>query len=194
MDINNLAVSIAIGFVAGISTLLIVSMVLIPVSYVMNRFIYHHSIMRIALGFVAFVLFPFFFVGMIIMYFTGLRPAHYFGLIPVYLQMTESVEPTGTFAFLFKILSVIPHPFLGSVDTADGVAAYQASMNPLLAAEGIPRLDEGLERRWTAAGDIPDDARWNETMRELKEPCENMFFPKNLSTASAVAPPVPVDP
>jgi len=145
---------------------LLVTMILIPVSYVMNRFIYHHSIMRLLLGFVAFVLFPFVFIGMIIMAFTGLRPAHYFGLIPASLQTSVPVEPVGFFAFFFKVMTIITHPFLGFMNLEEDVAGYKASIEPLMAPANSPVVNEALFKAAGAAGIIDNDAEWNATMEQ----------------------------
>jgi hypothetical protein len=191
MDMNNLANSFGIGLAAGISTLLLVTMILIPVSYVMNRFIYHHWIMRVALGFVAFVLFPFFFIGMIIMAFAGLRPAYYFGLIPSYLQTTTPGEPEGFFAIFFKILSIIPHPFLGFMNTEEDIAGYKASVEPLMAAAGSPVVNEELFNAARDAGTIEDDVKWNVVMDRLTPQFQAMFFPVTPLPVVAPAAPLP---
>lgn len=186
---NNLATSFGIGLATGISTLLLVTMILLPVSYMMNRFIYHHWIMRLTLGFVALVLFPFFFIGMIIMTFAGLRPAHYFGLIPTYLQASIPGEPVGFFASFFKILSILYHPFLGFMNSEEDVAGYKASVAPLLAPMGAPVVNEALFKEAAAAGIIENDAEWAVTMERLKAPFQEMFFPPS---SPAVAPASPV--
>jgi hypothetical protein len=182
MDINNLAVSFGIGLATGISTLLIVTAIFIPVSYVMNRFIYHHSVMRLLLGFVAFVLFPFFFIGMIIAAFAGLRPTHYFGLLPFGIQTSSSADPVGFFAFFFKILAIVVHPFLGFLNTGEDVEGYRTTLEPLMATAGSPVVDETLFKAARDAGTIEDDAKWNVTMEGLKPQFQKMFFP---------SPPVP---
>ena len=191
MDINNLAISFGVGLATGISTLLLVTMVLLPVSYVMNRFIYHHWIMRLSLGFVAFVLFPLFFIGMIIMAFAGLRPAYYFGLLPLAVQRTSPSDPVGFFAIFFKILAVIVHPFFGFMNTEEDDAGYKASVEPLMAAAGSPVVNEGLFNAARDAGTIEDDVKWNVVMDRLTPQFQAMFFPVTPLPVVAPAAPLP---
>jgi hypothetical protein len=184
MDMNNLAISFAIGLATGISTLLIATMIFIPVSYVMNRFIYHHWIMRLLLGFAALVLFPFFFVGMIIMAFAGLRPTYYFGLIPSYLQASTPGEPVGFFAIFFKVLAMIVHPFVGFMNTEEDVTGYKASVEPLLAPEGTPVVKEALFKAAAVAGALTEEIPWNDETNRLKPLFQEMFAARDPAAAS----------
>ena len=181
---NNLAISFAIGLAAGIGTLLIATMVFIPISYVMNRFIYHHWIMRIILGFVALVLFPFFFVGMIFMAFGGLLPTYYFGLIPAYLQADTPGEPVGFFAIFFKILAMICHPFVGFMNLEEDVVGYKNNLKPLMAPEGTPVVNEVLFKEAAVAGALKEEIPWNDETNRLKPLFQEMFAARDPAAAS----------
>ena len=187
MDINNLAISFAIGLATGISTLLIATMIFIPVSYVMNRFIYHHWIMRLLLGFVALVLFPFFFVGMIIMACAGLRPTYYFGLIPSYVQASIPGEPVGFFAIFFKILAMIVHPFVGFMNTEEDNTGYTASVEPLLAPEGTPVVNEALFKAAAVAGALTEEIPWTDENDRLKPLFQAMFAARDPAASNSAA-------
>ena len=135
MDINDLAVSFGIGLVTGISTLLFVTILFVPVSYMMNRYIYHHWTMRLMIGLLCVVLFPFAFIYMFFASFAGLDKAYYFGMFPLIEQENADGqnERGDTFAFLFKIFTVMIHPFVVFFDPTE----YKAAISPLLAISSV---------------------------------------------------------
>lgn len=148
--------ALGIGLATGVSTILVISAILIPVAYVMNRFIYHNVWMRVGMGFVATIGSVFFFLIMLFGKFFGLFGAvPYFGLIPV-------VEgSTGWGAFIDFILN----PFLAAVDPQ----GYDRAVGTLLVPEaqsGDPRyvVQEELFTRARQVAAIPGAQEW-ETAR-----------------------------
>ncbi len=71
------------SLVYGLAIALIAAMVLIPASYVANRFIYHARMMRIVMIGVAGVASVLLFLAMVVSKFFGLRSVNYLGLLPI---------------------------------------------------------------------------------------------------------------
>jgi len=136
MDFTELRKSIWVGFLAGMTTMMSITIIAIPTSYVMNKFSYHAAPMRFMLGFITAVFSLASFVIVTIAMISGnLKPVHYFGLFPI-VTTGESVEPTGYFAFLFKILTVFIHPFYFFYTGSD-VEGYKSNIEQIL-VKGVP--------------------------------------------------------
>jgi len=172
MDVSALRVGLSIG--VGISLLPII--LLLPVSYVMNTFIYHHWSIRLILG-----LFTSYFpvislIVVAILRLVSWKPATYFGLLPLY-TLSEDIElPGGYFTFLYRLFYAIIDPFLSH----ENAAAYKQAIQHFLVAEDSPFQMFGDKRVYKyaipefffeasrSAGRIENTEKWTEYMKHLE--------------------------
>lgn len=151
--------ALGIGLATGVSTILAITAILIPVAYVMNRFIYHNVWMRVGMGFVAAVGSVFFFLVMLIGKFFGLfGPVPYFGLVPV----IEGSTGWGSFVDFFA------NPLLAAVDPQ----GYDRAVGTLLVPEaqaGDPRyvVQEELFKHAHQVAAIPGAQEWESARATL---------------------------
>ena len=145
--------ALGIGLATGVSSILVISAILIPVTYVMNRFIYHNVWMRIGMGTIAAIGSVFVFLVMLFGKFFGLfSPVPYFGLVPV----IEGSTGWGSF------MDFLLNPFLAAVDPQ----GYDRAVGTLLVPEakaGDPRftVQEELFTRARQVAAIPDSQEWS---------------------------------
>lgn len=112
MDSKDFAVALGGGIAAGLSAVLSITILVLPVSWVMNRFVYHNGVMRVLL---ALATSAFSFVSFVIVLASCLydkeNKVHYFGLLPT--RITGGVtEPTGYTAFITRVWNAVIHPFI----------------------------------------------------------------------------------
>jgi hypothetical protein len=167
MEVTDVLNSIWIGLSIGAGTMIVSSLILIPVSYVMNKFIYHGAVMRFVMGLLAglgslLIIPPIIFL----IFSSRFKKAHYFGLIPLRAATAEPEEASWV-NFMFVIFRAFAHPFQWVADDA----GYRDSIGAILAPEGdttvvseelfeAARIAGGIRNRndWTAAmGDIRRD-------------------------------------
>lgn len=142
MDSHILAASLGSGFAIGLTTLLMSTFVMVPASYVMNKFIYHGPVMRLTLGLVAGACSFFAFLVIAALLVLGkIQPTHYFGLFPVVKTAELSVAP-GYLAFLLKILYALYHPFIMFFNGSTDVRGYTSAVEALL-VKGTPVTKAG---------------------------------------------------
>jgi hypothetical protein len=152
--------ALGIGLATGVSSILVITAILIPVSYVMNRFIYHNVWMRVGMGFVAAVGSVFFFLMMIVGKFFGLfGRVPYFGLMP-----TIEGGSTGWGSFVDFLLN----PLIAAVDPQ----GYDRAVATLLVPEaqaGDPRyvVQEELFTRARQLAAIPGQGEWESARATL---------------------------
>lgn len=152
--------ALGIGLATGVSSILAITAILIPVSYVMNRFIYHNMWMRIGMGFVAAAGSVFFFLMMLMGKFFGL-----FGRVP-YFGLTPVIEggSTGWGSFVDFLLN----PMIAAVDPQ----GYDRAVATLLVPEAQandPRyvVQEDLFTRARQLAAIPGASQWAAAKEEL---------------------------
>ena len=125
-----LAYSLGLGLAFGVAVMFVTTAILISISVMMNRYIYHTVGMRIAIGF-----FCGMFAGPILVLLTGMRlfkwvpRTHYFGLLPLYhAPVSESAGVSGwIMPFILYIFNLIRTLF--TIKTEDGgLAAYKATI------------------------------------------------------------------
>ncbi len=174
------------GAVAGLTTVLGMTAIGLPISYAMNRMIYHTGGMRLVAGILSVFLLPVFIVLMLIGVVTNwfgmetLRQIPYFGMFPLKLitDVTPD-EPEGWWALVIKAINVIMHPFNFYYDAS----AYRDVIKSLFAAEGQPTVDEKLfegARRIAAISDVDE---WRAAYEELASSTRRV----GRSTATAVS-------
>ena len=131
MNASDIATKLGVGLATGVSTMLIVAVLFIPVSWVGNHFIYHSKPMRIILMLAALAVAPFIFVILIarawgIYLFSENELSHtwYFGLFPLTTRLFEGGE-----GWFFKICAYVGNlfrkPLYGDI-TTDGGKHYEA--------------------------------------------------------------------
>jgi hypothetical protein len=160
MDTGNLARSLGIGLGIGCAIMFISTMIFLPVSHIMNRNIYHHPVLRGLLGVLTFLVSP-------IMFFVTLfmRKTHYFGLLPLTkMDGGEYTEGGVILPMLYKIVTVITHPFIEFNGTDEDKVGYDKAIAPLLAAPGAPVVNEELFEAAAAAGAADTQVVWRQKM------------------------------
>lgn len=164
MDFNKVAVSLSIGLGIGLAVILVTTIIFLPVSYVMNRFIYHHPVLRLLLGFFTLTVAP---IAFFIILF---NPAiNYFGLMPLFNTTPSKSQEEGGFVLplFYKCLTVVLHPFVEFNDAPNDAIGYKKTIEHLFAAKGEPVVNEELMAKITAAGTNTNKAQWESAMTAL---------------------------
>lgn len=150
MDGADLGKALGAGIATGILTLLSITMVVLPASWVMNRFVYHNTLMRILLGVaaastsvVSFVIV----LGGCLLGFLG-KP-YYFGLLPTYMS-TGNSAPTGWMAPFIRLWNVVSHPLRLSIENQEDRDALKESMKVFLVPDDNDQMIESQQEK--AAG------------------------------------------
>lgn len=98
IDWNQVGISIGTGMAIAAGVLGVVNLIGLPVSYVLNRFVYHGTGMRILLAIVATILSIFILPCMLIYQGitlgTGMQKVHYFGFLPLIYRGPEKPNVT----------------------------------------------------------------------------------------------------
>ena len=132
MDSTLLAQSLGTGLAAGMVIMAVASVILIPASYMMNRFIYHGTFMRLLIGILSGAGSFFVFLFLIAKRWQGWSKAHYFGLIPLRQSGDGTGAIVGKMAFVTKIVDLFLHPltmfYTGPDDKAGYVAAIEQGL------------------------------------------------------------------
>jgi len=137
MDSAVLATALGSGFAVGLVTVFIITVVTLPMSYVMNRFIYHNWIMRGIVGGLSLYVSPLIFLLMVVMRIVGKwDKIRYFGLLPIFADIAESGQESGwIMSILMKYWSALRAPFVmhmsSEEDKSGFVAAIEAGLDLL---------------------------------------------------------------
>ena len=161
----DVATNIGTGFAIGLATMLIVTIIGFPISFVMNRYIYHNWVMRLLMGFLT-MCFPF--ISFFIAFYMGWdRKACYFGLFPLIEAPKSPPIQTGWFAFLFMAFRALLHPLSMFFDDEK----YNKSLSHLLVAEGDTNfLNEVLVSKALEAGAEKDIELWESKLKLANSP------------------------
>jgi hypothetical protein len=141
MDTDVIAKAAGAGLATGLTTMLVATIILLPASYMMNRFIYHTPMMRAILGLIAGAGSIFTFIVLVGLRWYGWGKSAYFGLLPVLAEGSGS-EPEGWTAPLFKLWNVIRHPLIMFYNEG----AYEQAIEGILLPKGVPE-GEGHTKR-----------------------------------------------
>jgi hypothetical protein len=169
MDSVVLATALGSGFAIGLVTVFIITVVTLPMSYVMNRFIYHNWIMRGIVGGLSLYVSPLIFLLMLVMRIIGKwDKIRYFGLLPIFADVAESGQESGwIMSILMKYWGALRAPFVMHMgldeDKAGFAAAIEAGLDLLPKPEklykvGIPtaeQLAEGKSDEWARVDVVP---------------------------------------
>jgi len=146
--------------------MLTITLILLPVSYVMNRYIYHHWAMRGLLAGLTVLGLP---IAWGALFF--LRSTHYFGLLPLWRE-TGATAAEGWWASLWRFIDLLKHPFLEKMGAPDDAAGWAAAVEGLLVSEEGLRKGQQVvpEAQWKAAralAMIPGQAEWQAARDQL---------------------------
>jgi hypothetical protein len=137
MDSVVLATALGSGFAIGLVTVFIITVVTLPMSYVMNRFIYHNWIMRGIVGGLSLYVSPLIFLLMVVMRIVGKwDKIRYFGLLPLFADVAVAGQESGwIMSILMKFWGALRAPFVMHMgldeDKAGFVAAIEAGLELL---------------------------------------------------------------
>lgn len=146
MDAALLAKALGAGFATGLSCMTIATIILLPASYMMNKFIYHSMLMRLMLGGAAAVLSIFVIGYIVIQLLSGSwGKVHYFGLAPIFRVTENPVAPEGYLSFFFRIFYVFTHPLTMFYLNKDDDDGYRNSIEQMLLPKPIPGAENVLE-------------------------------------------------
>lgn len=173
MDTSEFAAAIGKGFATGIGTLFAITLVTLPASVVMNRFIYHHGAIRTILGILAGIgsVFTLGFIA-----FQRIRGAwpklHYFGLIPMF-ETGGSAPPSdgqqSWWGWLMYFVRIFTHPFLMFPNEAGYAAAVEGLLVPTDDANNFKKVvDEKLYAMATDAAATADHREWSAKMGQIQ--------------------------
>jgi len=153
------------------------TVIVLPASFVMNRFIYHHGSMRTVLGLLTGFGSIFSFVIVVFFRLFSGKKAHYFGLLPI-IQSGGTLGLTSSGSYLegiiVRIFEYVFHPFIMFYENDQDTNGYELSIEPLIAKEG-KKVDEGLFLASRKAGEISDPIAWAKAVDKLVEPTKKLF-------------------
>lgn len=130
MDSAVLATAVGSGFAIGLVTVFIITVVTLPMSYIMNRFIYHNWIMRGIVGGLSLYVSPLVFLLMLTMRFIGKwDKIRYFGLLPLFADVAVPGQETGwIMSILMKFWGALRAPFVMHMGLDEDKAGFAAAI------------------------------------------------------------------
>lgn len=172
---NQFLRSMGIGLGIGLAIMTIVTVFTLPASYMMNKLIYHHPIMRLMAGIIAASFSIFTFPLVLIMVASGnWQSLHYFGLWPI-VQTEGPASYTGWLAPFFTFINTIFHPFMMFYANGEDRAGYEKAMNGILVEKGPGVVDEDLFAKARDAGAISAYGPWADAVGSLSADFKKMF-------------------
>ena len=130
MDYSKFGYNLGYGFVIGAVVIIFATIITLPASYVMNRYVYHGTFMRVLLGFIAACGSIFSCIIIFILFvFEYCKPVHYFGLCPTFLY--TDVNTDSIFSWLFKVLYIVFEPFI-LFYTPDDIKEFKKTFQHLI--------------------------------------------------------------
>jgi hypothetical protein len=173
--IKQIAKAIGIGFASGIGIVLVITMFTLPVSYIMNSYIYHNWVIRVSMGIYIGFLSALAFPIVIGLRLTGIwKKVTYFGLFPVIDSGEGIVEDSSWIAPLFSVIQWFMQPFSWSFDKAGYVAAVEQGMG-LLSLGDKGAIDDKLYEDARTLATVVDTQKWTTLMAELKTRVPSSF-------------------
>lgn len=182
MDINSFLTSLSIGLGVGIAVMLVVTVIFMPVAWVMNKNIHHHPMLRLLIGFATVFIAP---IAFIIVLFQG--ATQYFGLMPLMKDPSAGASKEGgiIMPMFWKLVAIILHPFVAFNDDPTDNSGFIKSFDYLIAKTGEKTVDEGLTARAAVAGAVTDKDQWRTQMQALTGPFQEYW---DITAAPAAAP------
>ena len=176
---------IGAAFAAGIVIGLVILVVFFPISWVMNRFIYHHWIMRSVIGFMTLLLCPFAFVYILLF---GSN-VHYFTLLPL-INADKILSADGWFTWLSWFINETMGPLLWSMENKGSAVGYEKTVGHMLVPAVKSNTDvtvpeEFLRKVKEAAAQV-DVSEWSHQLGVLQQRPEAQRYLKAPSPSSSV--------
>jgi hypothetical protein len=169
MDMNDLGKSFGIGLLVGLLFMFFSTVVTLPASYYMNRFIYHSGSMRFLLMMFSVVLAPVFFVILILGRIFGLiAPTHYFGLFPVFFYETPKGDVVGWYALLQKAWIFLLHPFVMFYQGDDDMQGFIKAVETLKGKKDEERVNEKLYAAAREVGTLNVLSEWADEIQKIQ--------------------------
>ena len=165
MDGGAFLSTVGVGVATGLGIMVAITAVLLPISYVMNRYVYHHWAMRLLLAGLTVVALP---IAWVALFFA--RGTHYFGLLPMWRSgEAAGSEPEGWFAGFWRFINILKHPFLQNMSAPDDQAGWEAAIEGLLVTDPKkqPVVPEALWEEARRVAVIQSQGAWQEARDAL---------------------------
>jgi len=168
--------------------MLIVTVIFLPLSYYMNKNIYHHPALRFLVGVVTVMFAPIAFVIMLFQHAT-----HYFGLLPLMEEPKTGNDKEAGFIMplFYKIVTAVLHPFVAFHDDPTDSTGFKKTFEHLLAKNGEKTVDEGLEKAAAEAGAEIDKTKWRAKMAELQPKFQTYLGISDVAAPALLSEPEP---
>ncbi len=163
----SMAARVGLAFGSSIaSSLLIVlaiTFITLPVSYIVNRYIYHTWTMRVILGYVALVVWPTAMLALTVLRVLGkIDKVNYFGQFPLVMV---GEQPSSSGWLLPRLGAFLHGTLLQPLNLYWDKVAYDATIEPLLLPEGSegPAVNEAWNKEARRIAEIPADEKQTDT-------------------------------
>jgi len=171
---------IGIAFATGVGIILALTIITLPSSYLMNRIIYHHWIMRLIIGL---AIIPASFIAFIALLFLRVSgtwdKVHYFGLFPAISAMAPDKGDSWLSPFFF-IFNALIYPFTWFGTNGEIAQALQSSMD--LKTPGAPgTINEDVFEEARKIAGVSDPAEWHNRTEGLAAAARKMFYADDIS-------------
>lgn len=178
--LKQIGTEIGIAFAAGVSIILGLTILTLPSSYLMNRIIYHHWLMRIFIGLaVVPASFFAFFVILFLRISGSWDRVHYFGLFPAVSAMPADKGDSWISPFLY-IFNTFIYPLTWFGTSGEIAQAVQSSMD--LKTPGAPgTVIEDVFDEARRLGGVADPAEWRNRTEGLVAASRKMFYADDIS-------------
>ena len=184
-----------LGSIVGFTVILATSVTVLPLSYIMNKYIHHNVAIRWFLGIFGTVFGVFVIVYALVMAILFNKQVYYFGLFPSYIPATvqagggEGEGEVGSWLTrIYELIRQLSSPFSIVADlfaienfTDQGSNVYAAFREHIKQVyEGdirIPKFDVDLMEKVKDAGKETTLGAWSSAMENLEEDCGALFAP-----------------
>lgn len=164
--LKRVGIAAGVAIATSFSTLIVLTIISLPASYMMNRIIYHHWGMRLLVGLATVPMSFFIFVALVVLRVLGVwNKVHYFGFFPI--ANAVSFENSGSIVdFLYSIYLQIINPITYTGDKGEFAKGIENAMN--LLPRGSPGAvnEELFEKARQIAGMAGSD--WSVAMEDAK--------------------------
>ena len=178
--LKQIGTEIGIAFAAGVSIILGLTFLTLPSSYLMNRIIYHHWLMRLFIGLAVLPASFFVFFVILIMRISGSwGRVHYFGLFPAVSAMPADKGDSWISPFLY-IFNAFIYPVTWFGTSGEIAQAVKLSMD--LRAPGAPEtVNEDVFEEARKIGGVSDSEEWRKRTEGLVAAARKMFYADGIS-------------
>lgn len=171
---------IGIAFAAGVGIILGLTIITVPSSYLMNRIIYHHWLMRFFIGLAVVPASFFAFIAILFLRISGSwDKVHYFGLFPAISAITPD-KGDSWLSPIFYLFNAFIYPFTWFGTSGEIAQALQTSMD--LKTPGAPgTINEDVFEEARSIGGVSDPTEWRNRTERLVAAARKMFYADDIS-------------